>query len=317
MNQIKYFLEMNKSSVVVFTFKGLTEKPELNILLFIIFLHVYVTTLVANVGLIALSLMDKHLHKPMYLFLGNLSFVDLMFSSAVTPKMLRDFLSETKTISFLGCAVQMYVFVYSATNELLLLGIMAYDRYVAICVPLLYEGHMSRILCLRMLAAAYGGGLVNSLVQTVSAFSLTFCRSKVIDHFFCDLPPLFKLSCSDTSMNVAFQMILGGLISMSSIVLILFSYTNIVLAILKIKSTKGRYKTFQTCASHMTAVGVFYGTIFFMYLRPSSSYAPQKDHVASIFYTILIPMLNPLIYSLRNTEVKKALKSFFKRFKTS
>ncbi|XP_018409294.1 PREDICTED: olfactory receptor 5F1-like [Nanorana parkeri] len=309
MEQLQDFLEMNKSSVMTFIFTGLTEKTELNILLFIIFLHIYVTTVVGNVGIIVLSITDKHLRKPMYLFLRNLSFVDIVYSSAVTPKMLRDFLSETKAISFFGCVVQMFVFVFSATSELLLLGIMAYDRYVAICSPLLYEALMSSMLCLWMLVAAYCGGFANALVQTVSAFCLSFCRSNIIDHFFCDLPPLFKLSCSDISMNIAFQMILGGLISTSSIILILFSYTNIVLAILKIQSVKGRYKAFKTCASHMTAVSVFYGTIFFMYLRPSSSYAPQKDRVASVFYTILIPMLNPLIYSLRNTEVKHALKN--------
>ncbi|XP_077311269.1 olfactory receptor 5AR1-like isoform X1 [Lithobates pipiens] len=306
------FLEMNKSSVMTFIFTGLTEKTEFNILLFIVFLHVYVTTVVGNVGIIVLSIIDKHLHKPMYLFLCNLSFVDLMYSSAVTPKMLRDLLSETKTISFFGCAVQMHVFVFSATNELLLLGVMAYDRYVAICSPLLYEALMSSTLCLWMLVAAYCGGFANSLVQTISTFYLSFCRSNVIDHFFCDLPPLLRLSCSDISMNLAFQMILGGLITTSSIILILFSYSNIVLAILKIRSAKGKYKAFKTCASHMTTVSVFYGTIFFMYLRPNSSYAPQKDRVTSVFYTILIPMLNPLIYSLRNTDVKNGLRSSFK-----
>ncbi|KAM5132693.1 olfactory receptor 5AR1-like [Mantella aurantiaca] len=306
---------MNKSSVMEFIFIGFAERSEFSIVLFIIFLHVYVTTAVGNVGIILLSVTDKDLRKPMYLFLSNLSFVDLMLSSAVTPKLLRDFLSVTKAISFLGCAVQMYVFVFSATNELLLLGIMAYDRYVAVCSPLLYEGLMSSILCLRMLVAAYCGGFANSLVQTVSAFHLSFCRSNVIDHFFCDLPPLFALSCSDISMNLAFQMIIGGLITMSSIALILFSYTNIVLAIVKIRSAQGRYKAFKTCASHFTAVSVFYGTILFMYLRPSSSYSSQKDRVASVFYTIVIPMLNPLIYSLRNTEVKSALKSYFRNFK--
>ncbi|XP_072280905.1 olfactory receptor 5F1-like [Pyxicephalus adspersus] len=306
---------MNKSSVIEFIFAGLTEESEFNIPLFIIFLHVYVATLVGNIGLIVLSIIDKHLHKPMYLFLSNLSFVDVMYSSSVTPKMLRDFLSETKTIFFYGCAFQMCVFVFSATNECLLLGIMAYDRYVAICNPLLYEAHMSRIFCLWMLVAAYCGGFANSLVQTVSAFCLSFCKSNIIDHFFCDLPPLFKLSCSDISMNLAFQMILGGLISMSSVILILFSYTNIVLAILRIQSAQGRYKAFKTCTSHITAVSIFYGAIFFMYLRPSSSYALQKDRVASVFYSILIPMFNPLIYSLRNTEVKNALKRSFKYVK--
>ncbi|KAM5132694.1 olfactory receptor 8U9-like [Mantella aurantiaca] len=305
---------MNKSSVLEFFFTRLTDKNELNIPLFVIFLHVYLTTVVGNVGIIIITTVDKRLHKPMYLFLSHLSFVDLTYSSAITPKMLRDFLSESKAISFAGCAVQMYVFVSFATIECLFLGIMAYDRYVAICSPLLYGVLMSSILCSWMVVAAYVVGFVTSLVHTISVFLLSFCNSNIIDHFFCDLPPLYKLSCSDTSMNLVVLIILGGLISMSCFVLILFSYTNIVLAILRIRSARGRYKAFNTCASHMTAVSVFYGTIFFMYLRPSSSYVLQLDRVASVFYSILIALLNPFIYSLRNAEVKDALKSLWKYF---
>ncbi|XP_040217665.1 olfactory receptor 1019-like [Rana temporaria] len=302
---------MNTSSVMDFTFKGLTDNTQLNIPLFIIFLHIYFTTVIGNVGLISLNIMDTHLHKPMYLFLSNLSFVDLTYSSSVTPKMLRDFLSTTKTISFLGCAIQMYVFGSFATVECLLLGIMAYDRYVAICIPLMYQVHMSSILCLRMLVATYCGGFLNSLVHTVFVFRLNFCTTNIIDHFFCDIPPLLKLSCSDVSMNLAVLIILGGLVTAGSIILIFVSYTNIILAILRIRSTQGRYKAFNTCASHMTVVSLLYGTVLFMYFRPSTSYALQQDRVASVFYSIVIPMLNPLIYSLRNSEVKEALGRIF------
>ncbi|XP_018409296.1 PREDICTED: olfactory receptor 1019-like [Nanorana parkeri] len=305
---------MNKTSVLEFVFAGLTDRNELNVPLFIIFLHVYITTIVGNVGIIIIIVVDRHLHRPMYLFLSNLSFVDLTYSSAVTPTMLRDLLSENKVISFAGCAIQMFIFVSFATIECLFLGIMAYDRYGAICCPLLYGILMSRILCLWMVVAAYFVGFLTALVHTVSVFLLSFCRSNVIDHFFCDLPPLYKLSCSDTSVNLVVLIILGSMVSMSCFILIIFSYTNIVLAILRIRSTQGSYKAFNTCTSHMTAVSVFYGAIFFMYLRPSSSYVLQQDRVASVFYSILIALLNPFIYSLWNAEVKAALKSLLKYF---
>ncbi|XP_040178081.1 olfactory receptor 1009-like [Rana temporaria] len=303
------------SSATEFILSGLTDMTELNIPLFVFFLLVYITTMVGNVGIISLSIAKKHLHKPMYFLLSNLSFVDLVYSSTITPKMLRDFLSESKTISFLGCAMQMYVFGSFVSTESLLLGVMAYDRYVAICSPLQYQVHMSSILCFRMVVVAYFGGFVNSLVHTVSAFHLNFCRSNIIDHFFCDLQPLFKLSCSDISINVVVMIILAGLVTMSSMTLILVSYTNIVLAIVRIRSAQGRYKAFNTCTSHITAVSIFYGTILFMYIRPSVGNVLQQDRVASVFYSIVIPMLNPLIYSLRNSEVKEALKSYWRYFK--
>ncbi|XP_068115003.1 olfactory receptor 5AP2-like [Hyperolius riggenbachi] len=306
---------MNKSSVMEFILAGLTNKAELRIPLFVLFLLVYITTVISNMSIITLIIMDRHLHKPMYLFLSNLSLVDFTYSSSVTPKMLRDFLSKTRTISFIGCALQMYFFGSFVTTEGLLLAVMAYDRYVAICSPLLYTTHMSDMLCLQMVIAVYFVGLGTALVHTVLTFHLNFCKSNVIDHFFCDIPPLYKISSSDVSINSVVLITLGGLVTVSCLLLILISYANIVLAILKIQSIQGRYKTFNTCASHITAVSIFYGTVFFMYLRPSSSYAPQQDKVTSVFYSILIPMLNPLIYSLRNSEVKKALISFFKYFK--
>ncbi|KAM3913332.1 olfactory receptor 5AP2-like [Leptodactylus fuscus] len=304
---------MNRSSVKEFILQGLTDKPELFIPLFILFLPVYIIIVVGNVGIIGLIRADRRLQKPMYLFLSNLSFADLTYSSSVTPKMLQDLLSESRTISFIGCVLQMYTFVSFATVECFLLGIMAYDRYVAICRPLLYGVIMSSLLCLRLVVSAYLGGLMTALVHTGFVFRLNFCNSNIISHFFCDMPPLFKLSCSDISMNISVIFVLGGLVTMSCLILILVSYTNIVLAILRIRSTQGRYKAFSTCTSHMTAVTIFYGTVLFMYFRPSSSYALQQDKVASVFYSILIPMLNPFIYSLRNTEVKEAAKRLVKK----
>ncbi|KAG9484711.1 hypothetical protein GDO78_008035 [Eleutherodactylus coqui] len=305
---------MNRSLVEEFILMGLTDRTELYLPLFIIFLLVYIITILGNVGIISLIKLDIHLQKPMYVFLSNLSFVDLTYSSSITPKMLQDLVSESRTISFLGCALQMYVFVSFGTDECLLLGIMAYDRYVAVCRPLLYSTIMNSIFCLQLVVSGYLGGILTALVHTNLMFRLNFCKSNIISHFFCDLPPLFKLSCSDVSINIAVLFVVGGLVTMTCLITILVSYTNIVLAIVRIHSAQSRYKAFSTCSSHMTAVSIFYGTVLFMYFRPSSSYALQQDKVVSVFYSILIPMLNPLIYSLRNTEVKEALKRLVKKF---
>ncbi|KAM4636980.1 olfactory receptor 5AP2-like [Discoglossus pictus] len=303
---------MNQTTVNEFILKGLTDNPYLNVPLFGVFLPVYIITLLGNIGIIVLIRMDRHLHKPMYLLLSNLSFVDLSYSSSVTPKMLKDFLSNKKVISFIGCALQMYFFVSFATTECLLLGVMAYDRYVAICYPLLYSVIMNNIHCLQLLTASYLGGFLTAIVHTGCAFRLHFCKSNIINHFFCDIPPIFKLSCSDISVNIAVIFILGGFVTMSCLIIILISYTYILIAILRIRSVEGRQKAFSTCASHMTAVSLFYGTVLFMYFRPSSSYALHQDRVASVVYSIIIPMLNPLIYSLRNAEVKTALLKVFR-----
>ncbi|XP_066454963.1 olfactory receptor 5AR1-like isoform X1 [Eleutherodactylus coqui] len=303
----------NKSLVEEFILMGLTDRTELYLPFFTIFLLIYVITILGNVGIISLIKLDIRLQKPMYVFLSNLSFVDLTYSSSVAPKMLQDLVSESRTISFLGCALQMYIFISFVTVECLLLGVMAYDRYVAVCRPLLYGAIMNSILCLQLVVSSYLGGILTALVHVGFVFRLNFCKSNVISHFFCDIPPLFKLSCSDISINVVVLFVLGGLVTMSCLITILVSYTNIVLAIVRIHSAQSRYKAFSTCSSHMTAVSIFYGTVLFTYFRPSNSYALQQDKVASVFYSILIPMLNPLIYSLRNTEVKEALKRLVKR----
>ncbi|KAG9467429.1 olfactory receptor 5AR1-like isoform X2 [Eleutherodactylus coqui] len=304
---------MNRSLVEEFILMGLTDRTELYLPFFTIFLLIYVITILGNVGIISLIKLDIRLQKPMYVFLSNLSFVDLTYSSSVAPKMLQDLVSESRTISFLGCALQMYIFISFVTVECLLLGVMAYDRYVAVCRPLLYGAIMNSILCLQLVVSSYLGGILTALVHVGFVFRLNFCKSNVISHFFCDIPPLFKLSCSDISINVVVLFVLGGLVTMSCLITILVSYTNIVLAIVRIHSAQSRYKAFSTCSSHMTAVSIFYGTVLFTYFRPSNSYALQQDKVASVFYSILIPMLNPLIYSLRNTEVKEALKRLVKR----
>ncbi|XP_039711130.1 olfactory receptor 1052-like [Pteropus medius] len=291
-----------------FIFVGLSGRRDVQLGLFVLFLLVYGITVIANVGMILLISSDPRLHTPMYYFLSNLSFCDVCYSSTVSPKMLVDFLSEQKRISYNFCAMQMYSFGAFADVEGVMLSVMAYDRYVAICNPLLYTITMSRSVCTQLVAIVYIQGLVDSAIHTCCTFRLSFCNSNVINHFFCDFPPLLALSSSDTTINEIVLFTYGGCILGFSIVTVLLSYSYIITTILRMKSADGRHKAFSTCASHLTAVAMFYGTVLFMYFRPSSSYSMDTDKIASVFYTVVIPMLNPLIYSLRNKDVKGALK---------
>nr|KAF6438508.1 hypothetical protein HJG59_013623 [Molossus molossus] len=299
--------QRNYTLVTEFILLGLVDTLELEIILFSLFFVIYTLTVLGNVGMILLIRADSRLHTPMYFFLANLSFVDVCYSSTITPKMLVDLLSEEKTISFAGCFLQMYFFIAFATVECILFGLMAYDRYVAICNPLLYPLVMSRTVCLKMGAGAFTAGLLNSMVNTSYISSLPFCSSNVIHHFFCDNPPIFKLSCSDTRLNESILSTFAGVNMVGTLLVILTSYTYILSSIFRMHSGEGRHKAFSTCASHLTAIILFYSTAIYIYLRPSSSYSLDQDKVASVFYTVVIPMLNPLIYSLRNKEVKKAL----------
>ncbi|KAM8813987.1 olfactory receptor 5F1-like [Rhynchonycteris naso] len=296
----------NYSLVTEFILLGLADTLELQISLFLLFFVIYTLTLWGNVGMILLIRTDSRLHTPMYFFLANLSFVDICCSSNVTPKMLVDLLSDKKTISFTGCFLQMYFFIALATTECLLFGLMAYDRYVAICSPLLYPLVMSRTVCLKMAAGVFTAGLLNSMVHTSYVSSLPFCSSNVIHHFFCDTPPILRLSCSDTHLNESIFSTFPGVNIVGTLVVILTSYAYILFSIFRLHSGEGRHKAFSTCASHLTAIILFYSTAIYTYLKPSSSYSLSQDKVASVFYTVVIPMLNPLIYSLRNKEVKKA-----------
>ncbi|XP_039695980.1 olfactory receptor 5F1-like [Pteropus medius] len=296
----------NYTLVTEFILLGLTNTLELQITLFLLFFMVYTLTVWGNVGMILLIRADSRLHTLMYFFLANLSFVDVCYSSTITPKMLVDLLSEKKTISFAGCFVQMYFFIALGTTECILFGLMAYDRYVAICNPLLYPLVMSWTVCLKMAAGAFTAGLLNSMVNTSYVSSLPFCGSNVIHHFFCDSPPLFKLSCSDTQLNESVFSTFAGVNMIGALLVILTSYSYILFSIFRMHSGEGRRKAFSTCASHLTAITLFYSTAVYTYLKPSSSYSLSQDKVASVFYTVVIPMLNPLIYSLRNKEVKAA-----------
>ncbi|XP_006032289.1 olfactory receptor 5AS1-like [Alligator sinensis] len=303
----------NQTTVTEFILFGFTSSPEMEVALFVLFLIIYISTLVGNTGIIILIQSDSYLHTPMYYFLSNLSFLDLCYSSAIAPKMLANFLSHSKTISFAGCATQMFLFAAFADAECLILAAMACDRYVAICNPLLYTAVMSQRVCISLVAGAYISGSMSSLVHTCFTFTLSFCGSNVINHFFCDIPPLLALSCSNTHINEILLFALCGFIQTSTFVIILVSYAYILFAILRIRSAENRHKAFSTCTSHMTAVTLFYGTLLFMYLQPSSSYVLDTAKVVSVFYTVVFPMLNPLIYSLRNKEVKDALRRTLER----
>ncbi|XP_039390439.1 olfactory receptor 1044-like [Mauremys reevesii] len=307
----------NHSEATEFILSGLTDRTELQVPLFGVFLMIYSITLVGNGGMILLITTDPRLHTPMYFFLSNLSFCDLCYSSIISPKMLQNFLAERKNISYTACAVQLYLSIAFGDVECLLLAVMAYDRYVAICNPLLYTVTMSRQLCKQLVVGAYAVGMVDSVIYTCFTFRLSYCSSNIINHFFCDIPPLLALSCSDTRVNEIVMFVFMSFIIVSSLVTVLFSYVYIASTILQIRSAEGRRKAFSTCSFHLTAVALYFGTLLFMYLRPTSSYSMDTDKVASVFYMVVIPMLNPLIYSLRNTEVKDALRRAMNKLLTN
>ncbi|XP_006877867.1 PREDICTED: olfactory receptor 1094-like [Chrysochloris asiatica] len=303
----------NATEVTMFTLVGFTDDFKLQVYLFLVFLAIYIFTLVGNLGLVLLVVVDSRLHNPMYYFLSVSSFLDACYSSVITPKMLVNFLSENKSISFLGCVTQMMLFVTFGTTECFLLAAMAYDRYVAIYNPLLYSVNMSPRVYVPLITASYAGGIMHATLHTVATFSLSFCASNEIRHVFCDIPPLLAISCSDTHINQLLLFYFVGSIEVFTILIVLISYGFIFMAILKVRSAEGRRKVFSTCGSHLTGVSIYHGTILFMYVRPSSSYALDHDMIVSIFYTIVIPMLNPIIYSLRNKDVKEAMKKLVER----
>ncbi|KAM4707049.1 olfactory receptor 5V1-like [Discoglossus pictus] len=249
------------------------------------------------------------LHSPMYFFLCYLSIVDLCYTSSIVPKLLLDFLSEVKSISFLGCVVQLYCFICFGGIECVLLAVMAGDRYVAICMPLRYKQIMSWKVCMVLAVTCCIIGMLNSLAHTVFTFQLPFYKSRLINHFFCDIPPLLAIACADTSVNELVVYTSGGSAVLGSCALIMISYVFIVKEIWKIKKMSGRLKAFSTCASHITVVTLFYFTSIFTYIRPTGSYSLDKDKTLSVIYGIVTPMLNPIIYSLRNNEVQGSLKN--------
>ncbi|XP_073510807.1 olfactory receptor 5AP2-like [Phyllobates terribilis] len=271
-------------------------------------MFMYLITVIGNLVIMVLITTDTHLQSPMYLFLSNLAVVDLWYSSSITPKMLMDLIMVEKSISYIGCAFQLFFLIGFGSTESFLLAAMAFDRYIAICIPLLYLKNITRMKCLQLLSLSYGAGFLNSLIQTCCTFRLSFCGSHYIRHFFCDIPPLLKLSCSDTTINELVLGIFASAVTITSIIVIVISYASILHAVFIMNSSKGRRKAFSTCGSHFICVILYYSTIFFMYLRPSSEYSLDQDRIVSVVYTLVIPMLNPLIYSLRNREIKLAFK---------
>ncbi|XP_057273762.1 olfactory receptor 1052-like [Pezoporus wallicus] len=292
--------EGNHTAVTHFILLGLTSEPKMQTPLFVIFVMIYLITLMGNLGLMALLKTSPRLHTPMYFFLCNLSVLDLC-SSVFAPKLLLA-LVENKTISYPACFLQHFFFLMFVTTEVLLLAGMAYDHYVAVCNPLLYT------VCVQLVAASYTGGILNSLIQTCCLLLLPFCGPNTINHYFCDTNPLLKLSCSNSHLNELLLVILHGSISMSVLVLIITSYVYILLSILRIRSAEGRHKAFSTCASHLLTVTLFYVLAGLSHMQSASKYSLETEKVTAVFYTLLVPMLNPLIYSLRNKDVKDALR---------
>ncbi|XP_045643020.1 olfactory receptor 5B3-like [Ursus americanus] len=296
----------NRTEVAQFILLGLTTDPELQLPLFTMFTLIYLITLVGNLGITVLILLDSRLHMPMYFFLSNLSLVDFGYSTAVTPKVMAGLLIGDKVISYNACAAQMFFFVAFATVENYLLASMAYDRYVAVCKPLHYTSTMTTSVCACLAVGSYICGFLNASIHIGDTFSLSFCMNNVIHHFFCDIPAVMVLSCSDRHVS---ELVLIYVVSFNicfALLIILISYIFIFITILQMHSAEGYQKALSTCASHLTAVSIFYGTLIFMYLQPSSNHSMDTDKMASVFYAMVIPMLNPVVYSLRNKEVKNA-----------
>ncbi|XP_012884577.1 PREDICTED: olfactory receptor 5B3-like [Dipodomys ordii] len=307
----------NRTEVIEFILLGLTSDPDLQVLLFITFLIIYILTLVGNLGMILLILLDSRLHTPMYVFLGHLSVVDLCYSTAVTPKVMAELLVGDQVISYTACATQMFCFSGFASAENYLLASMAYDRYTAVCKPLHYTTTMTTSMCAFLVMGSYACGGVTAIINIGNIFSLSFCRSRVVHHFFCDMPAVMSTSCSDIHVHELILIYAASFNIFFGLLVILISYTFIFQSIQKMHSISGRQKTISTCASHFTAVSIFYGTIIYMYLRPSSSYSMDFDKFSSVFYTMIIPVLNPMVYSLRNKEVKSAFTKLISEAKLS
>ncbi|XP_004858002.1 olfactory receptor 5AC1-like [Heterocephalus glaber] len=305
--------EDNKTLVTNFVLMGLTDCPGLQVPLFLVFLVIYLTTMVGNLGLTALIWKDPHLHTPMYLFLSSLAFADACTSSSVTPRMLINFLSKNHKMSLAECFTQFYVFGFSATTECFLLLVMAYDRFVAICNPLLYQVVMSNSVCSRFIGVSYFVGFMHSAIHVSLLVRLTFCKSNIVNYFYCEILQLFKISCTDPTVNIFLVLIFSAFIQIFTFMTIIISYFYVLLAILKKRSEKGKSKALSTCSAHLLSVSLFYGTLFLMYVRPGAGTTDNLDKMYSIFYTIIIPLVNPFIYSLRNKEVIGALRRLRKK----
>ncbi|XP_054443146.1 olfactory receptor 4X2-like [Pteronotus mesoamericanus] len=303
----------NTHNVTEFIFLGLSPNREVQKVCFVIFLLLYTAVVLGNFLIVLVVLTSRSLRSPMYLFLSYLSFVEICYSSTVVPKLISDLLAERKAISVWGCMTQLFFIHFFGATEIFLLTVMAYDRYVAICKPLNYTAIMNQQACAVLVAMAWVGGFVHSFAQILLTFRLPFCGLNVIDHYFCDLLPLLKLACSDTFLIGLLIVANGGTLSVTCFVVLIASYA-VILLHLRTRSSEGRRKALSTCASHVTVVTLFFGPCIFIYLRPSTTLSVDK--VVAVFYTVITPLLNPLIYSLRNAEVKKAIKRLWMRTTT-
>ncbi|XP_008172912.1 olfactory receptor 11A1-like [Chrysemys picta bellii] len=298
----------NKTSVTAFILLGFGDLPELQTLLFLLFLVIYIVTMAGNILIIVLVVTDQHLHTPMYYFLGNLSCLETCCSSTIVPSVLASFSTKTTKMSFTGCFMQLYVFASLTGVECYLLSVMSYDWYLAICKPLHYEARMNGRFCLQLAAGSWLSGFLASSIIISLASELIFCGPNKIDHFFCDFTPIVKLSCSNTCLVTLLDIVLSSVFTLPPFLLTLTSYVCIITTILRIPSTAGRQKAFSTCSSHIIVVTVFYGTLMIVYMLPNTKRLRDLHKFFSLSYTVLTPMINPLIYSLRNKEVKEALR---------
>ncbi|XP_006214228.2 olfactory receptor 9Q1-like [Vicugna pacos] len=307
----------NLTLVTEFLLVAFTDCPERARPLFLLFLFIYVVTLSGNLGMIILIRVDRRLHTPMYFLLSHLSLVDMCFSSVTVPQLLAVLLERRAALAYTRCAAQFFLFTLFGSADCYLLALMAYDRCVAVCRPLLYVTVMTQKTPWAFVGGAYGAGLFSATVRTVSAFTLSFCGTNEIDFMFCDLPPLLKMTCGDSYTQEVVIIVFAVFVIPACLGMILVSYLLIIVAIVKIPSAGGRAKTFSTCASHLTSVSLYFGTLIFMYLRGNSGRSSKEDRVVSVFYTAVIPMLNPFIYSLRNKEVKEAVRKILNRARSS
>uniref|UniRef100_A0A8C8S0Z3 Olfactory receptor n=1 Tax=Pelusios castaneus TaxID=367368 RepID=A0A8C8S0Z3_9SAUR len=299
----------NQTSISKFLLLGFSNLSEVQILLFVLFLVIYIMTIAGNLLILVLVVVDHHLHTPMYFFLANLSFLEICYTTVIAPRlMLASLLTGDRTISFRGCITQFYVFGSMIATECLLLSVMSYDRYLAICKPLHYAVLMNGRFCIQLTVCSWVSGFLAPLTTMLLMLQLTFCGTNELDHFFCDLNPMLKLACTDThSLDIA-ALILCSILTLPPFLLTLTSYVCIITSILRIPSSTGRQKAFSTCSSHLIVVTIFYGTLVIVYLLPNSDALRDLNKMFSIFYGVLTPLVNPLIYSLRNKEVKEALR---------
>ncbi|XP_032704375.1 olfactory receptor 2W3 [Lontra canadensis] len=298
----------NESIQGNFILLGFSDHPHLERFLFVVILIAYLLTLVGNTTIILVSRLDPHLHTPMYFFLTHLSFLDLSFTTSSIPQLLYNLNGHDKTISYTGCAIQLFLFLGLGGVECLLLAVMAYDRFVAVCKPLHYMVIMNPQLCLGLVSVAWGCGVTNSLIMSPVTLRLPHCGHRSVDHFLCEMPALIRMACVNTAAIKGTVFVLAVGIVLSPLVFILVSYGYIVQAVVHIQSSSGRHKAFNTCGSHLTVVSLFYGNIIYMYMQPGNSSSQDQGKFLTLFYNIVTPLLNPLIYTLRNKEVKGALR---------